>query len=1020
MTDFRTLVTSIVAALQLLALPIAPSTATAQVPTCFDAEGTPGWDPGNLGTFTVGSSRVLPPNGFELCSAAAGLAPSEDAWRYLIQRVNDDFAFGATLASIDDIGSAGVAVRRDARKPDSAYIAIHASVLPSGSWAIRSSVRSRDGGAASAGGSAEVVIAPPVRLRIVRSGSSFTTFYAQGADPFVPHLTSPTTGSDLDANPVAVGLLQASGDGATPATASFSTAGFEVDPAPRADASGCMEGFVAPVAGVSTFSLDGHFLDRVDAVTIGGRHASIVSASPTRIVVEAPQSPAGIGNAQVSIVSGGETRTLPARLVWAGEPFVRGDVNGDGNVNRRDIRRLRHYLAGSRPWLSCFDAADVNADQSIDGGDLDRLAGFLDGSLPAPSAPFPTPGFLPGGQRSCGLPPPPRVYRLRDANGRPLPAGAPLQQGDIVTIKGRSFPAEPARSIVNFGNVRTRVLQGSTPRSLRLEIGPVPDAGTKCPVVLVDTAVTPATTQATAETGQITAFGLSYAVLPGTGRDDLCPDFVASTTDAVSVASHVPDSHSLFLPIDRAWDRSRPLDVQVSLYLPLVDGVSRGSRIVRLQHRRGADPADPDAPSTYEPWLRALAARLTEQLNGGRADDCACDAKAEADVVQNGLLISPCDQTLGWLDPDPTPDPPAPPKSYPLKNPRQPFWGADAFANPEPPIPLGPPCWDRFPLGPVVGIPSPKLPTLSREFQWCNFVDLTRKAKGLPLPRFEYFIPVSTLLGGPGAINKLGLPDTRSPAQKGIMFSTDAYTHAFNEGYPDPCAAAARRFYCKDDPGQFVSNERNWMPDFPKTGHVVKTFWLAYSKLPANADPDDYYSYQPPNGERQYLAGMHIATGTGEFARLSSGFRAYFAYATFFVPKPPGDTKRRDGTALYYNGNCTQGSFDNRLPEVQGVWQNYVMCSGSQDSDGSAACGNPWGPPDECTTFNSLDGGACYQCHASLDGPQLDLGGSWPFHMGWLPSLTNSKISQCYDKIVAADEEGVALYKSLAPDDCLP
>lgn len=50
-----------------------------------------------------------------------------------------------------------------------------------------------------------------------------------------------------------------------------------------------------------------------------------------------------------------------------------GDVNGDGNVDGKDVLRLARYLSGANVTVS-LDGADMNGDGKIDGRDLLRLA----------------------------------------------------------------------------------------------------------------------------------------------------------------------------------------------------------------------------------------------------------------------------------------------------------------------------------------------------------------------------------------------------------------------------------------------------------------------------------------------------------------------------------------------------------------------------------------------------------------------------------------------------------------------
>ena len=77
-------------------------------------------------------------------------------------------------------------------------------------------------------------------------------------------------------------------------------------------------------------------------------------------------------------------------LPVAGNDFVRGDSNGDGEVNISDAQySLRWlFLAGREP--DCLAAADTNDDESVDISDPIRVLEylFLGGPRPAPHFPL--------------------------------------------------------------------------------------------------------------------------------------------------------------------------------------------------------------------------------------------------------------------------------------------------------------------------------------------------------------------------------------------------------------------------------------------------------------------------------------------------------------------------------------------------------------------------------------------------------------------------------------------------------
>ena len=56
-------------------------------------------------------------------------------------------------------------------------------------------------------------------------------------------------------------------------------------------------------------------------------------------------------------------------------PVLYGDVNGDGEVDDRDLLRLWQYLTGWK--VEIFPGADVNGDGVVDDKDLLRLLQYL-------------------------------------------------------------------------------------------------------------------------------------------------------------------------------------------------------------------------------------------------------------------------------------------------------------------------------------------------------------------------------------------------------------------------------------------------------------------------------------------------------------------------------------------------------------------------------------------------------------------------------------------------------------------
>jgi hypothetical protein len=81
-------------------------------------------------------------------------------------------------------------------------------------------------------------------------------------------------------------------------------------------------------------------------------------------------------------------------LEYAGQVFVRGDVDGSGQVDISDAEQLSEFIVGVTLDFSVLDALDVNDDGLINAGDLVRLTDHLFNGA-AISAPHPEPGFDP-------------------------------------------------------------------------------------------------------------------------------------------------------------------------------------------------------------------------------------------------------------------------------------------------------------------------------------------------------------------------------------------------------------------------------------------------------------------------------------------------------------------------------------------------------------------------------------------------------------------------------------------------
>ena len=91
-----------------------------------------------------------------------------------------------------------------------------------------------------------------------------------------------------------------------------------------------------------------------------------------------------------------------------GVNFLRGDCNGDGDVNLSDAACGLTWLFAGAAEPGCVAALNTNGDADIDIADPVSLLNFLFGGGPAPAAPFPEcgPGVLPADPvLGCANPP---------------------------------------------------------------------------------------------------------------------------------------------------------------------------------------------------------------------------------------------------------------------------------------------------------------------------------------------------------------------------------------------------------------------------------------------------------------------------------------------------------------------------------------------------------------------------------------------------------------------------------------
>lgn len=919
--------------------------------SCFATAPVPDWDAVNLGLAIPGASAPAGDDAFILCSDGAGYG-ALDALRTLNQNVEHDFTLTALLLDVDEGGLGGLEARTIARAPDDPRF--HLSVIRDGDGArLIAGVRAGD----SAAEAAPLPVELPVYLRLQREGGVITGAWSPDGATWFEHLAFDTAATALAGTTLTAAAAQAAPGAAGPRTARFAEVNLQ-DFTPPPDAQ-CTSANVSPAG--ARITIAGLQLGQVQGARVAGERATVLRRTADRLLLQAPRPRAAVASGAVVLEAAEGETVVGGRVSFAGRPFVRGDLDENGVVDGRDARLLAQLLDGRLLAVSCEPAADVDGDGDIDRDDYARLTQFLRGSAAPPPAPYPAPGFARTPTLACGLGEPPIAEGLFDSNGRPIPVGATLREGDVVELRGQRLPTGPDASFY-FGDVRAEALPFGTPRSATLRVGPVPTGGEKCPRLFEssDVDATPAT-----------RFGLLREVRPDTRARHLCPTFEPSRRLA-GAARWDADRGELRVQVSRRVDATAGVQLDLLLARPaMTGGPDRGAREISVRARAT------DTRGGYQSLLTALAREVTLALDGGApADDCRpCDFMATPDFGAGELVIRPCKSDM-----PPEPPPPPPPHENTLAPYVPPVvGGAGAVLHQQP------------------SCESANAPLHSRLNAWCVYERSTRTGVG-GLPNWEASIPQAVLFDGPNAPIGLPAPPDRTVGQKRTMFSTDAWHDALSGGYLSACAQAARVAYCQ-------GGHQDWMPPFSPGARIYKGFWRPLEKLPASANPDDLYSYQPPSGPRQYLVGLHISSGT-------SNISTYWQWATFWYPRG-NDTHSKDGQPLAqtYNAGCTTGDFADQPQEIKGVWRNYVMCINGED--GGTPCGNPWGPFDECAETS------CRDCHIDF---AIDFPGVTPLgelSTAWMLSLTRSgPVKDCYDTIMAGKAQGQTPYKNLTPPEC--
>ncbi len=977
----------------------------AQAGPCFQSDPALPWAGVDVGLDTPGASRPLADGGgsdYELCSAGAGFGGMIDSFRFLTQPGDGDVTLLALLESIEPSGAAGLMVRRDERDPSSAHVRILVTPGPPGMYELRSAARLEPGATtASEQGAPAVIVSLPLLLKIERRGNTITTYHDSPVG-FTKHHSVDISGSDLEGNRLKYGMAQSSKAPALATSARFRRATLteDAEPAPGID---CFPtDFAVPANGDTELTLRGTHLNFVTAATVAGQPARILERTSTSLKLHVPPFGAARNLAPQSgdivLETGHRTVVLANAIVFAGRSFIRGDANSDNLVDLSDgIFILSRLFLGGLP-LECPEAGDTNDD---DIGDLSDAV-FLFQSLflggrPIPP-PYPKPGQSPGSSYPCGIPSAPIWEALTLADGAPIGATDILREGDVVIFRLRGSTADPQRLTVLFGDTPTEVLPRSTADNLHLRIGAVPTSGRKCPLLFESIRVDDGlSSDPDSELTYRNERGITLAADPTGAHTESCPRFevsadvlLAGTSEPLAPAGRRPAG--LLLRFDRArWSSLATHHLELRIFPPLLSRGSRGPRLIGFDYFSPPPlgfHGSPDGDEDFARWLKQLARRIDIELAGGdpRAgggggpcdNDLPCeDVEVEARPLDNGVAMFPCGSAtdLAPFPNGPGPDPQGPGPGTKLKAPEPPLWsGTDLLAKS--------PCEQLGQLG-------------SRELAWCRLAEVTREHVSSGLPKWEHWAPRSAMFN-PVGLNETKQPPERPVGEKAILFNLPAFLHfRFTVHYNIPCVPTQNFLGCNSGLG-------HWMTSFPRDAMVMKTFWRGLSYLPASADPDDYYSYQPPGKEREYLVGLHLNTKDppGELAGTGS-----WLWATFFVPPPQGDVLDKGGRPLTdrYNTACGTGHRNDMPADIQGVWRNFVLCTDTEGPE-SHKCGNPWGPKDECqdSTCNG-----CHTVRGQASYPE-SLAGMSTHQFQWMATLKPTAQAQqdCYEMIRALIDEG--------------
>jgi hypothetical protein len=124
------------------------------------------------------------------------------------------------------------------------------------------------------------------------------------------------------------------------------------------------------------------YIDQCVFLESGVRYLTILNAS-----CEIAQDAETLGQSGQTSLYGYAGSTTQAYAQRYGYDFVelsdteRGDVNGDGTISLKDVKKLFQYVNGQTEALDNMEAADINGDGAVDLKDVTKLFQYVNGQI---------------------------------------------------------------------------------------------------------------------------------------------------------------------------------------------------------------------------------------------------------------------------------------------------------------------------------------------------------------------------------------------------------------------------------------------------------------------------------------------------------------------------------------------------------------------------------------------------------------------------------------------------------------